>query len=282
MKKWVLMLVFCLFFNAHADELPLCGTNCTYSLVQNGTDKNNEPTYTLIMEPIDQNQEASTLGSATCTGGCHNTSLWANSNVTKVEFKEGITKIGGSTLEFMPTVTEITLPQGLKEVGQEAFYGVRITNIDIPNTVTSIGSWAFIISTLQSVNLPQNLTSIGDIAFANSSLTEVVIPESVTTLSNSAFGYNNPSWKSAAIKNLYCSEALKSQCKAAVQWKKDLGQTINVIAYQKYGDEYYVDGRFYEKPQDIGTKNHIKKRIYTIEEANRVAGEKNRVSIKYR
>ncbi len=282
MRKLFFVLTLILSFNALADDLPSCGTNCTYSYVQNGTDQNNEPTYTLIMEPIDQNQEASTQGSAICTDGCHNTSLWADTNVTKVEIKEGITSIGSSTFEFMSTITEISLPEGLKNIGSEALNGTHLTHIDIPSSVTSIGGWVFNISTLQSINgLPQGLTSIGAYTFANSSLTELVIPDSVTSMSIEAFG-GITGYQGATIQTLYCSEALQSQCEAAVQWKKDLGRTVNVVPYQKYGDKFYYNGKFYTSPNDIIGDKHIQKRIYTIDEANRVAGQKNRVSIKYR
>ena len=43
-----------------------------------------------------------------------------------------------------------------------------------------------------------------------------------------------------------------------------------------------MNGKFYTSLSDWAKDNYIKKRIYTIDEANAVAGEKNRVSIKYR
>ena len=282
MKKLFFYLSLFLSFNAYATNT--CGKNCTYSYIQNGTDQNNEPTYTLIMEPIDQNQEASTRGSLTCTDGCRNTSLWADTNVTKVEIKEGITSIGNATFEFMSTITEISLPEGLRSIGKESLYGTHLTHIDIPSSVTSIGGWAFGISTLQSINgLPQGLTSIGAYTFANSSLTELVIPDSVTSMSIQAFG-GTTGYKGATIQTLYCSEALQSQCEAAIQWKKDLGQTVNVTTYKKNADGTILyNNHWYQNANDILAPNgHIQKRIYTIDEANAVTGDKNHVSIKYR
>jgi len=283
MQKYVLILAMMLSFNAYADELPSCGTNCTYSLVQNGMDKNNNPTYTLIMEPIDKNKEASTIGSVTCsTSPCRNTSLWANSNVTKVEFKEGITTIGKNTLEFMHSVTSISLPKGLKTIATEAMNGTSVSHLDIPSSVTSIGSYGLAMGYLKSINgLPQGLTSIHAWTFESSQLKDLVIPDSVTTISENAFGKEGHD--KAAIQTLYCSEALQSQCEAAVQWKKDLGREVNVVSYQKYGNSYYYKGKFYTNPNDIIGDHHIKKRIYSIDEANKVAKRTgNTFRIRYR
>ena len=281
MRKTVLILAIMLSFNAYADELPSCGINCTYSLVQNGMDKNNNPTYTLIMEPIDKSKEASTIGSSTCsTTPCSNTSLWANSSITKVEFKEGITTIGGATLEFMSSVTSISLPEGLKTIATESLNSTSVSHLDIPSSVTSIGNYGLAMGRLESINgLPQGLTSIGDYTFTSTKISNLVIPDSVTTISKEAFSRGSDT----AIQTLYCSEALQSQCEAAVQWKKDLGQTVNVVPYQKYGNSYYYDGKFYASPNDIIGNHYIQKRIYTIDEANLVAKSTgNSVKIRYR
>ena len=69
---------------------------------------------------------------------------------------------------------------------------------------------------------------------------------------------------------------------AVVSSKKKEFMAGKVHFYQKDGKEYFYNNRWYASPNDIGTTNHIKKRIYTINEANAVAGKVNSVKIRYR
>ena len=88
--------------------------------------------------------------------------------------------------------TELTLPAGITEIYQYAFYGCsNLTSISIPNSVTSIGEYAFYYCRgLTSVTIPSSVTSIGEYAFYNcSGLTSISIPNSVTSIGSSAF-YN--------------------------------------------------------------------------------------------
>ena len=48
------------------------------------------------------------------------------------------------------------------------------------------------------------------------------------------------------------------------------------------GHPFKVGSKIYNSMADFANGNYVKHRIYTIEEANFVAGDKNRVSIKYR
>ena len=63
-----------------------------------------------------------------------------------------------------------------------------ITSITIPNSVTEIGSYAFYQCSLTSVTIPNSVTEIGSYAFSgNRGLTSVTISNSVTTIGNNTF-----------------------------------------------------------------------------------------------
>ena len=64
-----------------------------------------------------------------------------------------------------------------------------LTELTIPNYITSIGNNAFYdCSSLTSITIPNSVTSIGDRAFYNCSrLTSIIIPNSVTTIGDYAF-----------------------------------------------------------------------------------------------
>lgn len=61
----------------------------------------------------------------------------------------------------------ITIPDGVTEIGDQAFINSALTSITIPNTVTLIGERAFLeASALKGVVIPDSLTEIGIDAFA--------------------------------------------------------------------------------------------------------------------
>ncbi len=59
-------------------------------------------------------------------------------------------------------------------------------------------------------------------------------------------------------------------------------QCEEMLSASKQNAPFIVGGKFYASLDDFLTGNYERKRIYTVDEANRVAGEKNRVSITYR
>ena len=85
----------------------------------------------------------------------------------------------------------LTLPEGLQEIGEDAFEACQITGeLRIPGTVQRIGSCAFLdCAELESLVLAEGVKEIGSQAFARcGSLREVHIPASVTSIGYRAFG----------------------------------------------------------------------------------------------
>ncbi len=75
------------------------------------------------------------------------------------------------------------IPEGVKAIGEYAFYTQDLTSITIPCSVTSIGASAFEkCMKLTSIFIPDSVTSIGDRAFARCvCLTSITIPRSVVS-----------------------------------------------------------------------------------------------------
>ncbi|NQN54368.1 leucine-rich repeat protein [Streptococcus suis] len=119
-----------------------------------------------------------------------------------VEFKDGVTKIPARLFAEAKQVIRVDLPEGLKEIGESAFYAtsimkdeskesapkppanensnaekeqqnapfdaVSMTRLELPDSLETIGNHAFGgIDTLTSVNIPKNLV-VADQAFAGS------------------------------------------------------------------------------------------------------------------
>ena len=69
--------------------------------------------------------------------------------------------------------------------------GLGITSVVIPNTVKSIGADAFFGNKLTEVTIPSSVTSIGNYAFANNQLTKIIFPSTPLTIECNTFD-NNP------------------------------------------------------------------------------------------
>ena len=97
----------------------------------------------------------------------------------------------GKTLVSCPTKkTSVTIPNGVKEIGNWAFSLCEmLTKVTFPNSLKKIGNMAFWhCASLTSITLPRSLTTIDENAFAEClSLERVTIPDSVTKISGGTF-----------------------------------------------------------------------------------------------
>lgn len=101
-----------------------------------------------------------------------------------------VSAIGKACFEYCDNLRKVTLPEGLKQIEEDAFlYCSKLREINLPESVKFIGTEAFMAcSQLNNIHLSDSLTSLGTYAFYGcSSLTNVHIPSSLTTLSNSVF-----------------------------------------------------------------------------------------------
>ena len=178
---------------------------------------------------------------------------------------------------YWKTVKEIDV-SGVENIGKAAFrHFRRATDVKIADSVTSIGDWAFdYLPNLQNFQISNNLQNIG-LSFTYTPLYDFPIPESILFINGNAFAHAN-------ISSLYCSADKLDLCRQAL---KNSGFTDEQISnklksYENVGGQYLYNGKFYANPNDIVDKNNIKKRIYTVGEANLVSGKKNKVSIRYR
>jgi hypothetical protein len=106
-----------------------------------------------------------------------------------VLYTEGDTKV---LVNYEGTETSLTLPEGITEIGQYAFYNHRqITSVLLPDSVTKIGAHAFAYCVeLQSMTIPASVTEIGNHAFYNcTGLKELQFSEGLTAIGEHAFYY---------------------------------------------------------------------------------------------
>ncbi len=127
-----------------------------------------------------------------------------------VVIREGTKSIAPNAFYTRSQLTSITLPEGLTDIGENAFFGTNLTGITIPSSVTYIGEKAFHACLFQKTSFVNNSALdaetngywgaqvfdeyvnglyINDhvVITANSSITATTIPDDVTTIGAGAF-----------------------------------------------------------------------------------------------
>lgn len=114
-----------------------------------------------------------------------------NFKLTHVIVPEGYGKIGANTFYTgggVTLLTNVTLPNSLTEIGEEAFlYAGKLASIELGANLTYIGKEAFVGTGLTSISFPENLDKIDDGAFCGLNITNLVFNEKLRFIGNSAF-----------------------------------------------------------------------------------------------
>ena len=118
---------------------------------------------------------------------------------------EGIVSIEKNTFCNHKELTHVSLPNSLKEIGENCFKESNIKWIIIPEGVTEIKDNAFYKCTeLKLISLPTSLQRIGNYAFAYTNIEFITIPNNVSIGKNILFGCKN-------LKKIYCNTFLKNE-----------------------------------------------------------------------
>ena len=201
----------------------------------------------------------------------------------------------------------VSIGNSVTSIGDQAFKGLTgVTQLEIGNSVETIGNHAFSVMKLVSgtLTIPDSVTSIGPNAFYQMTGVYYYTKNGVTsyfsTLDNMCAGkrcYGSQCQRQAAE---YQAEKLaRAAARSAAALRALLNKqaetllasdtvchdiaTCQAIVYADYnGDVIKVGGKDYASLADLQAGKNMPKRIYTIDEANAVAGTTNRFSIKYR
>lgn len=106
--------------------------------------------------------------------------------------KQGTSVIADDAFASRSGLTDVNIPDSVKEIGINAFYGCSgLTDLTLPSSVKVIQNKVFMnCSGLINLDLPDGITDIGWQSFYGcSSLTNVTIPDSVTNIEMGAFSY---------------------------------------------------------------------------------------------
>lgn len=103
----------------------------------------------------------------------------------------GLMSEGVLNTYLLGSATELTIPEGVKELAAGLFTGNKtLQKVTIPAAVETIGEKAFNkCSALETVTIAEGVNTIGGYAFYGTALTAIAIPASVETIGSSAFSY---------------------------------------------------------------------------------------------
>ena len=227
------------------------------------------------------------------------TSPWKShlSSITNIEVQDGISSLGEGAFYQASQAVSITIPQSVTSIKARALQAISAPNITLPqnlqslglialgsnpnlqtitlpNTLTSIDDWLFAASALTSITIPSNIKTIGGYAFYATNLTSIEIPSTVERIGDYAFRGCNSLTSITISDNTVLGKIFGSESTVL-----DLSK---ITVYCK-GDNKTCDSKLKAAGYDIKSKVYRNnRRIYTIDEANKDAGTKNRVSIRYR
>lgn len=125
-----------------------------------------------------------------------------------VTVPEGVTEIGYEAFEGNPYIKCVILPDSLKKIGAHAFSKSGIEEIEVPESVFGIGYEAFYeCKNLRKVILPDQLEVLERSMFTDChSLTEIELPSALKEIES---GYSSPSFSETGIRHLVIPTGMK-------------------------------------------------------------------------
>lgn len=119
--------------------------------------------------------------------------MWAFNNarntLTEVTLPNTVDEIGSQAFFNCSNLTKVIIPEGVRKIGQAAFYGCsQLTSITIPSTITNMDTAFSGNTALSHVTLTNGISKISSSAFKGcTGLTEIKVPISMNEICSDAF-----------------------------------------------------------------------------------------------
>ena len=114
-------------------------------------------------------------------------SAFERTELKSIVIPDTVTKMGDGIFKDCTQLTSVKLPNGIKELGLEVFYGAPIPEIELPSSIRALNG-TFENSGIKSIVIPDGVTKIASRTFSRcSDLKTVVLPDSVTAIEEWSF-----------------------------------------------------------------------------------------------
>jgi len=134
---------------------------------------------------------------------------YTDEGTTVREIADAPASAGGLFATDEEKFNSVTLPSGLRKIGDNAFREAGLTEADLPPQLVEIGQSAFMMNKLETVVLPDTVTTMGAGAFAtNSTLRKVVLSKGMTEIPAAAFACSDAKNWMADLKTVVIPEGI--------------------------------------------------------------------------
>ena len=222
-------------------------------------------------------------------------------NAVKSVNIEGITKIGTWAFLWCKNLEEVNISDTVKEIAGGAFEQTRdLKSVVIPSSVDKLDWYVFSTNGMENIII-EGTPEMDETALIYTSNATIYCQESIDcgNYGNGSNGTIVPYQKQGGVFILdgdfyysgtdmvggtnKCAKELM-ECKRDVLEAKGIceGSACDTLIQSDGNYMLKYNGKTYQSINDLLNGKYDVRRIYTIEEANFVAGDKNRVSIRYR
>ena len=114
--------------------------------------------------------------------------------LVSIKLPETVKWIGESGFRYCSNLTTINFPDGLTSIGGGAFYSCgKLINVELPDSLTYLASGAFYwCSSITSINIPDGITEINKYVFYDcKNLKSIELPNTVTHIRERSFLYTD-------------------------------------------------------------------------------------------
>lgn len=151
-----------------------------------------------------------------------------------------VTVIGDDSFMHLSSAESIILPEGIRRIGDSAFYQCYVKNLTIPDGVTEIGKDAFAFVKRVEFNLPDSITRIEESAFRDCDFTEIRLPSNLTYIGDGAF-FNNKQLRRISIPTGVTAIHQNTFAKCDSLTTVILPNTVRAIQFSAFGQCLYLE-----------------------------------------
>lgn len=109
-------------------------------------------------------------------------------SLASVKLSNKLTYLSKYTFEYCKSLTNITIPQSVKGIGEDCFYYSGLTKVSIPDSVVYLDNCAFdSCEKLEELSLGKGLTEISAYAFRDCGIKKLYLPQNINRIRECAF-----------------------------------------------------------------------------------------------
>ncbi|WP_027729349.1 leucine-rich repeat protein [Treponema sp. C6A8] len=124
-----------------------------------------------------------------------------------------VSRVGNGAFYRNRKITKVTITDGVREIGDNAFEGTNLTEITLPSTMDSIGQFAFEYTKIESITIPEGITILNETFRWCTTLKNIYLPNSLREITSQTFDsyldWETVEGNTTGWKNTYTNEIVE-------------------------------------------------------------------------